>query len=279
MSFGVYRLFLIGIALADHARCWCCARIHALRRAGARRGRQPAHGARPRHRCRSASSRSPSRSAAGSPVSAARSPSRSSASITRSRFTYLVYVLIVVSVGGLGSIGGSFAAASAARHQRHGRQILLSGARRLPHLSRDGRAADVAAARPVREALTMASATAEPSRSATSQAQIRWRPLEIAFWLATLLPFVLAPELSVAREPDRHHRAVRALARSHPRLCRHRLARPCGVFRLRRLYRRADREMGLGRAAHRRCSLAGAAAGVLGYRRRASSSRASATSR
>ena len=28
------------------------ARIHALRRAGARRGRQPAHGARPRHQCR-----------------------------------------------------------------------------------------------------------------------------------------------------------------------------------------------------------------------------------
>ena len=69
-------------------------------------------------------------------------------------FTYLVYVLIVVSVGGLGSIGGSFAAASAARHQRHGGQVLLPGARRVPDLSRDGHAADVAAGRPVRKALS-----------------------------------------------------------------------------------------------------------------------------
>ena len=61
------------------------ARIHPLRRAGARRGRQPAHGARARHQRRRARSRSPSRSAAGLPASAARSPSRSSASIRPSR--------------------------------------------------------------------------------------------------------------------------------------------------------------------------------------------------
>jgi branched-chain amino acid transport system permease protein len=36
-----------------------------------------------------------------------------------------------------------------------------------------------------------ASAAAEPQRHL--EAQIRWRPLEIAFWLATLLPFVLTP--------------------------------------------------------------------------------------
>src|SRR3981081_1329867 len=35
------------------------------------------------------------------------------------------------------------------------------------------------------------SAAAEPPRYL--EAQIRWRPLEIAFWLATLLPFVLTP--------------------------------------------------------------------------------------
>jgi len=35
------------------------------------------------------------------------------------------------------------------------------------------------------------SAAAEPQRYL--EAQIRWRPLEIAFWLATLLPFVLTP--------------------------------------------------------------------------------------
>src|SRR6266576_6318574 len=39
------------------------------------------------------------------------------------------------------------------------------------------------------------SAAAEPQRHL--EAQIRWRPLEIAFWLATLLPFVLTPNYLV----------------------------------------------------------------------------------
>ncbi len=38
------------------------------------------------------------------------------------------------------------------------------------------------------------------------QAQTRWRPAEIVFWLATLLPYLLFPELSLARQPDRHYR-------------------------------------------------------------------------
>ena len=92
-------------------------------------------------------------------------------------------------------------------------------------------------------------AVAEPQRYL--EAQIRWRPIEIVFWLATLLPFVARAQLPAAGEPDRHHRAVRALARSDPRLCRHRLARPRRLFRLRRLHRGPDREVGLGRAAHR----------------------------
>ena len=39
------------------------------------------------------------------------------------------------------------------------------------------------------------SAAAEPQRYL--EAQIRWRPLEIVFWLATLLPFVLTPSYLV----------------------------------------------------------------------------------
>src|SRR6516225_7561101 len=39
------------------------------------------------------------------------------------------------------------------------------------------------------------SAVAEPQRYL--EAQIRWRPAEIAFWLATLLPFVLTPNYLV----------------------------------------------------------------------------------
>src|SRR6476469_7647078 len=43
------------------------------------------------------------------------------------------------------------------------------------------------------------SAAAEPQRYL--EAQIRWRPLEIAFWLATLLPFVVTPDyLSLASQ-------------------------------------------------------------------------------
>src|SRR4029450_5710304 len=39
------------------------------------------------------------------------------------------------------------------------------------------------------------SAFAEPQRYLA--AQIRWQPVEIAFWLATLLPFVLTPNYLV----------------------------------------------------------------------------------
>src|ERR671935_370241 len=41
----------------------------------------------------------------------------------------------------------------------------------------------------------MASTRSEPQRHL--EAQIRWHPLEIAFWLATLLPFVLTPNYLV----------------------------------------------------------------------------------
>ena len=146
-------------------------------------------------------------------------------------FTYLVYVLIVVSVGGLGSIGGSFAAATPARHQRRGRQVLRARARRVPDLSGHGRAADVAAGRPVREALMSMPSPPSPRRTPICRRRRAGSRIEIVFWLATLLPFVAVPELSRAREPDRHHGAVRALARSHPRLCGHRVARPRGVLR------------------------------------------------
>ena len=41
------------------------------------------------------------------------------------------------------------------------------------------------------------------------RAQTRWRPVEMVFWLATLLPLRAGAVLSLAREPDRHYRAVR----------------------------------------------------------------------
>jgi branched-chain amino acid transport system permease protein len=55
--------------------------------------------------------------------------------------------------------------------------------------------------RPVREALTVPSAAKALTPQAYLQAQGRWHPLEIAFWLATLLPFFLFPNyLSLASQ-------------------------------------------------------------------------------
>jgi branched-chain amino acid transport system permease protein len=57
----------------------------------------------------------------------------------------------------------------------------------------------VAAGRPVREALGVTSATIAGQANPVQylQAQNRWQWSEIAFWLATLLPFVLAPNYLV----------------------------------------------------------------------------------
>src|SRR5262249_32700485 len=71
-------------------------------------------------------------------------------------------------------------------------------------------------------------------------------------------------QLSLAGEPDRDHRTVRLVARSHPRLCRHRLARPRRLFRLRLLRRRPDRQVGWGEPLTG-LVIAAAAAGLLGY--------------
>ncbi len=65
------------------------------------------------------------------------------------------------------------------------------------------------------------------------EAQIRWRPLEIAFWLATLLPFVLTPNYLLLASQIAITALFALSARSHPRLCGHRVARPRRLFRLR----------------------------------------------
>src|SRR6202040_3718772 len=67
---------------------------------------------------------------------------------------------------------------------------------RLSHLSGDDRAVDVAADRHLRETLGGSTqAIAGPVQH--FQGQFRWRWSEIAFWLATLLPFVLTPSYLV----------------------------------------------------------------------------------
>ena len=64
---------------------------------------------------------------------------------------------------------------------------------------------------------------------------MRWRWSEIVFWLATLLPFVLTPSYLVLASQI----AITALFAFRSILSlafRHRLARPCGLFRRRRLH-------------------------------------------
>ena len=63
-----------------------------------------------------------------------------------------------------------------------------------------------------------------------------------------VLDFRFRDHLAVSRQisdPERHRDpgAVRAVARSDPRLCRHHLARPGGVFRLCRIFRRPGRQI------------------------------------
>ena len=63
-----------------------------------------------------------------------------------------------------------------------------------------------------------------------------------------VLPVLLVPR---AREPDRHHRALRAVARPDPRLRGHRLPGPRRVLRPRRLHGGDPLEERVGRAPHR----------------------------
>ena len=180
--------------------------------------------------------------------------------------TYLIYVLIVVSVGGLGSIAGSFVGCDVARRERYGGQVLHSGVWVRSHLSGHDGGDHVAAGRPVREALGVTSATigAPDGPQEFLRAQIRWRWSEIAFWLATLLPFVLAPDYLVLASQIAFTALLRAIARSHPRVFRHHFARPRGLFRRWRLYRRSPVGMGLGEPLTG-LAVAGLAAGLFGY--------------
>ena len=84
-SFGVYRMFLIGMSLLVSLVLVLSLEYTRFGAQGARRSRQPAHGARTGHQCRRHLRAHVRARAAGSPDSAARSPSRSSASITPSR--------------------------------------------------------------------------------------------------------------------------------------------------------------------------------------------------
>src|SRR5262249_48938517 len=167
-----------------------CDRVHAFRRAGARGGRQSAHGPRARHRRRPhvrghlCARQRPRRARRR-----ARDRDRRPRSCLR---LHLSRLCVDRSSGRRPRLDRRlFSRGKPARRHRHGRQVLFSRARRLSHLSRHGHAADVAAGRPVRETLMTPSAIAEPQRQL--EAQVRWRPLEVAFWLATLAPFVLAP--------------------------------------------------------------------------------------
>ncbi len=140
LDIAVYRLFLIASALADHAAPGRHARIHALRRAGARGGRQPAHGERARHQCRAHLRR---HLRARQRARRARRRARDRDRRARSEFRlHLSRLCADRGVGRRARLDRRLVRrrGAADRHQRHRRQILRAAARRLPHLSGHDRA-------------------------------------------------------------------------------------------------------------------------------------------
>ena len=67
------------------------------------------------------------------------------------------------------------------------------------------------------------------------RARARFGPLEILFWIAAFSTIWLLADQAPDPDRDRDLGSVRALARSHPRLCRHHLARTRRLLRGRRL--------------------------------------------
>ena len=126
--------------------------------------------------------------------------------------TYLIYVLIVVSVGGLGSIAGSFAAAMLLGVSDVAGKYYVPATRLLPDLSGDDRAADVAADRPVREALGVTSETIARPISAVDHSA---RPVPLALERDR----VLAGDAAAVRADAELSGAWRARSRS-PRCSR-----------------------------------------------------------
>src|SRR5262245_20333395 len=177
-----------------HADPRADARVHALRRAGARRGRQPAHGARARHqRRRRVRDHVRARQRPRGAGRRARDRHRRPRPLVRPR---LPGVRPDRGVGRRARFDRRLVRRrDAPRHQRHGRQVLLPGDRLVPDLPGDGRPPDVAARRPVREALVSTEAAAGPPHYPPTQ--IRWRPIEVVFWLAMLLPFLVTPNYLV----------------------------------------------------------------------------------
>ena len=151
---------------------------------------------------------------------------------------YMIYFLIVVTVGGTSSITGPFLAS-----------LLLgiadvAGKYYVPKLGPFviyTIMIIVLIWRPqglfTRAAVPM-SRTGRPSSAtlaADLAARARWHPLEIVFWAARFRRDLAVSEQAPDPDGDRLARPVRAVARSHPRLRRHHLARPCRLLRLRRL--------------------------------------------
>ena len=89
---------------------------------------------------------------------------------------YLVYFLMVVSVGGLGLDPRPVRRRAAAGDRRHRLQISGAGVRRLLHLHRDDRLADVAARRPVRASLIGDRSRSPPRCASTARDGSRRSP-------------------------------------------------------------------------------------------------------
>ena len=184
---------------------------------------------------------------------------------------YMIYFLIVVTVGGTSSITGPFLAS-----------ILLgiadvAGKYYVPKLGAFVIYTIMIVVliwRPQGPVLARGGEVRRPwmnpslLRRATEslRARARWTPLEIIFWLVAFAMIWLLPTRHLILTEIALLGPVRAVARSHPRLCRHHLARPRRVFRLRRLCGGAAGETRTGQRA------GAGAADAPGWRRRCSAS-------
>ena len=110
---------------------------------------------------------------------------------------YLILVLIVVATGGLGSLKGSFGAGADHRRHRHLWPLHSAERRRLRDVCDRAGGAAGAAARPVREGLTMATISAAPARVVASMRnafaahRINW--IDVGIWVVAIGAYFVVP--------------------------------------------------------------------------------------
>ena len=162
---------------------------------------------------------------------------------------YMVNFLLVVASAVAARSGAAYRRAAPRRVRRRREQRRAAG-RRLRHRRVDGGVARRVPGRPVRRRSRVVEPAAARRRGRRAAATVAGRPLATGGDRVRPFPSCRSScaRLSPARQPGSHHGGFRAVARSHSRLRRHCVARPCGVLRRRCVRRRAGCEERLDRS-------------------------------